>query len=461
LKIALFVHCFYPTHIYGTETYTLQLARNLKALGHEPVVVTAVFPGEPEQPSFIERYGYDGIPVVSFDKNRLPNRRVKDTYYQPEMAAPLAALIDELHPDVVHVTHLVNHTSVLLQVLGELDVPTVATFTDFFGFCYNNRLEAHDGQLCAGPSATRINCLACHLKAAGIARGGRQGRALAVPAAAMLAASTMFVAQSMPGLRTGPLAGLVQDVVQRPTLLGALYPQYRVAIAPTRFIETAYRRNGFEQPIVRIPFGVDIARHAKPARRAGPLKLGFIGQLMAHKGPDLLVDAARHALGTDGYELQLFGSEAQDPGFAAMLRKRAHGLPVQFRGTFAPDQMRNVLDGLDVLVIPSRWYENSPLVLLDALATHTPVVVSDVDGMTEFVSDGVNGLTFRRGDAGSLGAVLKTLAADRAMLERLSAATEYPTTTRAMTSATVGVYEQALALHARPAVAGESRMAAT
>jgi glycosyltransferase involved in cell wall biosynthesis len=444
LKVALFVHCFYPAHIYGTETYTLQLARNLQQLGHEPVVVTGVFPGEQAQPSFVHRYQYDGIPVVSFDKNRIPNRRVKDTYYQPEMSAPLWALIDELVPDVAHVTHLVNHTAVLLQVLAERDVPTVATFTDFFGFCYNNRLEAHDGRLCAGPSRTRINCLACHLKAAGIARGVHGGRILAKPAGAMLAASTMFAVQTMPGLRTGRLAGLVQDVVQRPTILGALLAHYRVAIAPTRFIESAYRRNGFARPMIRIPFGVDIARHAKPALPAGPLTLGFIGQLMAHKGPDLLVDAARDALGTDGYELRLFGSETQDPNFAAMLRRRAHGLPVHFLGTFAPNRMREVLDGLDVLVIPSRWYENSPLVLLDALATHTPVVVSDVDGMTEFVIHGVNGLTFRRGDAGALGAVLKTLAADRSMLRRLSTGAAYPSTTRAMTLATVDVYEQAL-----------------
>ena len=41
MRIALFVHCFYPSHIYGTETYTLELARNLKLLGHEPVVATA------------------------------------------------------------------------------------------------------------------------------------------------------------------------------------------------------------------------------------------------------------------------------------------------------------------------------------------------------------------------------------------------------------------------------------
>ena len=52
MKVALFVHCFFPSHFYGTEKYTLDLARNLRALGHEPVVVAAVFPGEPAQADY-------------------------------------------------------------------------------------------------------------------------------------------------------------------------------------------------------------------------------------------------------------------------------------------------------------------------------------------------------------------------------------------------------------------------
>ena len=38
MKIALFVHCFYPDHFYGTETYTLELARQLKMMGHQVIV---------------------------------------------------------------------------------------------------------------------------------------------------------------------------------------------------------------------------------------------------------------------------------------------------------------------------------------------------------------------------------------------------------------------------------------
>ena len=56
MKVAFFVHCFFPQHFYGTETYTLSLAKQYRALGHEVVVVAAVFQGEPACDAAINRY---------------------------------------------------------------------------------------------------------------------------------------------------------------------------------------------------------------------------------------------------------------------------------------------------------------------------------------------------------------------------------------------------------------------
>lgn len=447
MRIALFVHCFFPVHFYGTETYTFELAKNLKELGHDPVVVTAVFPGEPRQPEPVLRYEFEGIPVWSIDKNLIPATRVKDTYYQPEMVPVLIDIVRALRPDIAHVTHLINHTGVLLEVLDSESIPTVATFTDFFGFCYNNRLEAVDGSLCDGPNATRTNCLACHLKASNSARPQSAARRLIdSDTGAVLAAQVLDLAQRIPGFRAGPTAGLVQDIAMRPDILGGLYRRYREVIAPTRFLRRAYVQNGLGANMTEIRFGVDIARDPKPPRAAGkPLTIGFIGQIAAHKGPDLLVEAAEAALGQSGYEIRSYGSLDQDAQFSAQLQSRSAGLPVQFLGTFPKEKMRQVLDELDVLVIPSRWYENSPLVLLNALASHTPVVVSDVEGMTEFVEDGVNGFVFTRSSAASLAEVLRKIGASRKDLPDLWRNAHYEMTTRTMTEKTLQVYEGALA----------------
>jgi glycosyltransferase involved in cell wall biosynthesis len=445
VKVALFVHCFFPAHFYGTEKYTLDVARNLRALGHSPVVVTAVFPGEPAQAELLHRYEFEGIPVVSIDKNRLPNTRVKDTYYQPQMAPVLEALLDELAPDVVHVTHLINHTAVLLEVLARRGVPVVATFTDFFGFCYTNKLEAHDGSLCAGPATPAVNCLACHLKDGAQRETSRRARLLRRPAGAASAARAMYELQRMPRMRTGRVAGLVQDLVQRPRTLMTLYRGYHRAIAPTSFIRKAYEGNGYQGAMVNIPFGVDLSRAAKQPRDDKRLVLGFVGQIMAHKGPDILIEAARRTLDPGSYEIRIMGSLSQDAEYGARLQRMAQGLPVRFLGTFPQAAMRDVLDDMDALVIPSRWYENSPLVLLNALASHTPVIVSDVAGMTEFVREGVNGFAFERGSVEGLAAVLRRIAGNPETLHAMAATTHYDMTTLAMTERTLEVYEHAIA----------------
>ena len=442
MKVALFVHCFFPDHFYGTETYTRQVAQGLRRRGFDVVVVSAIFVGEPARETFETRYEFDGIPVIALDKNVHPHTRVKDTYYQESMRAPLHALLARERPDLIHVTHLVNHTAVLLEVAEGLGIPCVATFTDFFGFCFNNKLEAADGTLCAGPSPSRRNCMACYLKAVGDQASSMKPMRWAARAGANpLGAFVLDKARLLPAYRATAIDGLVEDLRQRPDILHATYRHYRAAIAPTRFLESAYRRNGYAQPLVRSAFGVDFDRRPKLARSVdAPIVFGFIGQIAAHKGTDLLIDAFKH-LPAGKAELRIYGPENQDPPFMDSLRGSADAKAISFLGTFEQHRTREILDAIDVLVIPSRWYENSPLVLLNALASHTPVVVSDVEGLTEFVDEGVNGFAFERASVSSMAAVLRRFVDDPVLATRMSTTTEFTRDTDAMVDDVVSLYD--------------------
>jgi glycosyltransferase involved in cell wall biosynthesis len=174
-----------------------------------------------------------------------------------------------------------------------------------------------------------------------------------------------------------------------------------------------------------------------------PVRFGFIGQLAAHKGTDLLIDAFR-TLPAGYAELHIFGPEDQSPAYMTSLRKKASGLNVFFRGTFPKEDMAAVLSGFDFLVIPSTWYENSPLVLLYALACHTPVIVSDVEGMTEFVEHGRNGYIFDRGSVNSLAQVMKAITDKPDESRALSVTTKYKKTTRLMTEEVNRLYDVVL-----------------
>lgn len=439
MRVALFVHCFFPHHFYGTETYTLDLARHYRAAGHEVVVVSAMFQGETKTDALVTRYEYQGIPVVCIDKNFIPHSRVKETYYQPDMRPALENILRELRPDIVHVTHLINHTSALLEVTQQLGIRTLATFTDFFGFCLNNKLQGADGSLCAGPSASRTNCVACYLKDASrspyadawIQRASN-------PWLARLIAESSNVVRHLPKYRGGSMDGLIEDIARRPETLISLYNSaYSGAVAPTRFLRTAYERNGVTVPMHSIRFGVDIDRRAKPQRPKGHVPVvGFIGQIAPHKGTDLLIDAFKR-LPPNAAELRIHGPADQDAAYMARLKRGAEGCNVHFLGTFPSVQMAAVLSAIDLLVIPSRWYENSPLVLLNALATHTPVLISDVEGMTEFVENGENGVSFRRNDVIDLQEKLAALVLAKGRLEEMSLLTAYERTTELMADETL------------------------
>lgn len=442
MKIVFFIHCFFPTHFYGTETYTLELARHYQAWGHDVTVVSAVFQGELASAQLLTRYEYQGIPVVSINKNFISHTCVKETYYQSEIRPTLQHVLNSLNPDLVHVTHLINHTAILLEITRAMGIPTFATFTDFFGFCLNNKLETANGDLCGGPSPSRINCVACHLKAASHSPDvGPWMRYWSKPQLAHWLAVGVNMARRFPALRGGPIDDLVEDIVQRPNILRELYNEgYQAAVAPTRFLSHAYTTNGITVPLREIWFGVDIDRSPKPERKLHqPKIIGFIGQIAPHKGIDLLIEAFAH-LAPWQAELRIYGSIDQDHAYMTKLRIAADDLNISFKGTFDNQEMAKILRDIDLLVIPSRWYENSPLVLLNALATHTPVLISDVAGMTEFLQPGVNGEAFKRGSVDDLTLKLTALVESPTRLQELSKTTAYERSSEIMAKDTFLTY---------------------
>lgn len=439
MKIVLFVHCFFPDHFYGTETYTLELAKNFIHLGHEVTVVCGVFQGEPSKDQVITAYTYDGIKVIAFDKNHVPHSRIAETYFQEETRPYLRQILEETKADVVHVTHLDNHTAVLLEEVARCNIPLVATLTDFYGFCFNSKLEAASGSLCAGPNRLRSNCIACYLKASNHPITQKIAN---VPMGWAAAGLSIRVANRLKFDPVGDGGASVHDLVVRPDVLKRAYAHYDAMIAPSRFLLEAYHANGFDRRKLHLSrFGVDINRRPKPIRDPqSPISIGYIGQIAPHKGVDLLVSAIRD-FSTSQVQLHIYGPADQDVAYMQKLRSMATP-NVEFCGTFPPSQMADIMSSFDLLAIPSTWYENSPLVLLNALASHTPVIVSDVKGLTEFIEEGVSGWSFKRSDANSLKGLLGRLLQNPGLVRSNSLQTTYNRSSLMMTQEVVSVYKQ-------------------
>lgn len=151
MKVALVVHCYFPLHFHGTETYTASVARNLREMGHQPTVVTATPAGDPPQERIVIQRQWEGVDVISIDRNAMPSRSIRDSYDFPALKDIATEVLRRLRPDIVHVCHLVNHTTAAPYAARALGLPLVATLTDYFGYCYTESVAVGRGRAMPGP----------------------------------------------------------------------------------------------------------------------------------------------------------------------------------------------------------------------------------------------------------------------------------------------------------------------
>jgi glycosyltransferase involved in cell wall biosynthesis len=100
---------------------------------------------------------------------------------------------------------------------------------------------------------------------------------------------------------------------------------------------------------------------------------------------------------------------------------------VHFGGRIPPEELGKAFAETDYFVMPSTWHENSPLIVLDALQSRTPVISSAIGGVIDMVKDGVNGMLFPMGDARALQHVLQQAIDQPSLVERLRAGVNLPT----------------------------------
>ncbi len=165
-----------------------------------------------------------------------------------------------------------------------------------------------------------------------------------------------------------------------------------------------------------IPYGVDLAAFAprRSARRDGPMRVLFAGQVTQRKGIGYVLEAMR-LLDPAKFALEIVGHIR---GSGAGLRQY-EGL-FHHRSAVRPAEMPSVYQGADVLVLPSV-VEGSALVVLEAMASGVPVVVTPNAG-ADAVRDGVDGFVVPLGSPEAIAERLSALEADPSLRARMGTA---------------------------------------
>lgn len=446
LDLLYVLHGFPPDTWAGTEIYTLNLAKEMQRRGHR-VTVLARAPatpfrgardpkasqegeealvsgalradGTPEDFALVETR-FQGLRVLRMT-HRLEHRSIRDSYEQPRVESVFRALLARERFDVVHFQHLIHLSAGLVRVAREAGLATLVTCHDYWALCARVQLIRPDGVRCEEnmgsgcflcvkekslariPSAKRLDGLAAPLLDA-LAKGARKGKAL--PAA---------VRRRWDGFA---------DLRARHDFVVRAYAEADLRVSPSRFlraklVETAgfdphglvYSDNGMRVELVQA-----LAKRKDPE---GRVRFGFVGSLVWYKGGEVLLRAMERLRGTRAvlHVHGQFGPDV-DPHHARL--KELAGDNVVFHGRFDNARLSEVYAEIDVLVVPSIWFENSPLTIHEAALTRTPVIASDLGGMREFVRDGVDGLRFAVGDADDLARAMKRFLDEPDLLERLS-----------------------------------------
>ncbi|MEQ1730746.1 MAG: glycosyltransferase, partial [Vicinamibacterales bacterium] len=417
MRVLLCAPWYFPDSTGGTEVYVRGLARELQLAGVTVAIAAPATDGGPAQ------YDYDGVPVHRFVA---PESAQAEIDINPQEPAGFAALLDAWAPTVVDLHSLASGLGLAhLRAARGRGAATISTLHLPGIICARGGFMRYGVSPCSGDLG-REPCTACRLDAQGVPPS--IGRLLGQLPGSLARRDALT---HLPGAARRALAAAGQDARRRDWLHLVADASDRI-VAPSAWLVDVLLRNDIApEKVVLCRQGVDVARPT-PARdrTRGPLRVGFLGRHDPQKGLGLLIDAVRQLPATVACELHAWGiaHSAGERRYLQSLAARADGDPRILLHTDGATPAE-VYARIDVLAVPSFSFETGPLVVLEAQAAGLPVVGSDLGGIAERVTDGLNGLLVPPGNAEAWSHAIMRLASDEALLASLRPTTA-PRTTR-------------------------------
>jgi glycosyltransferase involved in cell wall biosynthesis len=445
VKVAFVVHQYPPRFNTGTEIYAHRLALVLRRRD----VDVRVFTHEPNLSNDVALRVMDdpveGVPVTRLTafEGLAPNHALRD-YYDVFVGKVFGEWLDKVRPDAVHVFHLIGLGLSLVEECHARGIPVFVQLMDFWFLCPTVQLLRRSGALCEGPDTpVCIECLAPdNYGYQGLRMFSQRDGFVEVTAPDP---SLTDVSHADLGLRRAALHG-------RPAFIRRVLRKATALVTPSHFLKSMFLRNGYDDSsMLHVPYGVDppaTAVRSMPVNGPGTVTFGFFGSVNPQKGLEVLISAFRQYR-CDRFKLVVRGNMQHFPKYARRVRAFADIDPrITFRGPYGHGELAGALSSIDVLVVPSVWYENTPFVVLEAFSAGRPVIASDLGGLSELVKDGRNGRTFRAGDPGALMNVLRDFDEDAGLLKRLQGGIERVRTLEENALDFIAIWERALGLPA-------------
>ncbi|MHB0992537.1 MAG: glycosyltransferase family 4 protein [Burkholderiales bacterium] len=290
---------------------------------------------------------------------------VSKVIYSFEAQKKLRRLMQRYQPDIAHLHCIYHHLSPsIIPELAKVGVPIVMTAHDLKIACPAYKM-LNDGGICERcKDGSFLNVIKHRC-----VRGST-------------GASAVVAVESMLHYRLNTYKKHLSKVV-----------------VPSRFFMEKFVEWGWpREKFIHIPNYVDATRFT-PAYQPGDYFL-FFGRLAPEKGVSTLIRAAQAA----GVKLKLAGTgPEQDMLHALALELKAE---VEFLGYQSGDALHTLIRGARAIVLPSEWYENAPMSILESYAFGKPVIGANIGGIPEMIVEGETGWQFESRNVDELSAVL-------------------------------------------------------
>jgi glycosyltransferase involved in cell wall biosynthesis len=420
MRIAQVVQGLPPESLGGTETYVAHLAYALAYRGHEVSVFSRTT--DPSRAEYtIDVVASDGVTITRVNNtfNRL--RSFAQSYVNTEIARCFGAFLDTYAPDIVHFHHLMYLSTSCIHEAARRGIPVVMTLHDYWLICQRGRFLKPDLSQC--PGQTNEGCAGCfaHLLNHKLAPVYQRFKSVLSRRSWFRDRLRRFHGQYV--ATRPPSSQALEQIRRRMVHVHEVCQNVALFLAPSQFLRAQFVAFGIPtEKIVFAECGLPPLTIEEPGTRQAlaPLVFGYIGVVDPVKGVHLLVEAFQPLTGA---ELRIYGGETDyapypDRGrFLCQLQSSPH---IRLMGRYENQEVGKILAEVDVVVVPSIWYENAPLVIREAFLARKPVITAAFGGMQEWVQHEVNGLLFRQRDVEDLRRTLARFIADPHLVDSLS-----------------------------------------
>lgn len=432
LKITLCARQFKPPMVGGVDVYANRLRQALQRLGHEVSVIAVDSSVDTANGKVnVTSDHFDGTPIwrLEFAFSRRP-KEAFDNLYDSKVGTAIEEALRCQKPDLFVILNFYTITLAAVDAAKSQSIPVFHIATDFLPICRRATLIRWNGQPCTTGESIK-SCSDCFVSHHFSGRAASSVMNL-FPEKMLTgwAANQEAYGRYHPFRVLKPYWREVSTMERRLQILDPLRQQIDLVMTPTTYTRDVFLRNGFAARRAHfLPFGVERDHPLAQVQHvpASNTRFLFIGRLQPYKGAHLLLEAFNN-LGTPrGATLTLYGTAGgYEQYFARLKKKMAGNARIQFGGRIGPEELKQAFAESDYFILPSTWHENSPLILLDALQSRTPVIASAVGGVTDLIQDGVNGLLFPMGDVNALQERMQKAIDEPALGEHLRIGVQLP-----------------------------------